>query len=71
MMLIKTGWDSLLDRKNLYGLRLYAPKLAHFPVQIVNETIDILSVPKEYVLGDNQPVKVFEKDIDGALVMPS
>ncbi|KAH7707662.1 hypothetical protein AAVH_25108 [Aphelenchoides avenae] len=56
---------------HLYGLRLYAPKLAHFPVQIVNETIDILNVPQENVFGDDQPVKVFEKDINGSLIMPS
>lgn len=56
---------------HLYGLRLYAPKIARFPVQIDNATYDTIQVPREYVLGENEPLKVFEKDIDGSLIMPS
>lgn len=55
----------------LYGLRLYAPKLAHFPVQVHEKTFDTINIPLEYLLDANDPVKVFEKDIEGALIMPS
>ncbi|KAH7703456.1 hypothetical protein AAVH_29366, partial [Aphelenchoides avenae] len=49
-----------------FGLRLYADKLSNYPVK-VNGSHDPIYVPDNYVFAEKEPVKVFEKDIDGVL----
>lgn len=63
------AWSALVGcpDNHLYGLRLYVPKLARLPVQIDFDMYDTINVPQEYILGEYQPVKVFEKDIEGGL----
>ncbi|KAH7703032.1 hypothetical protein AAVH_29808 [Aphelenchoides avenae] len=51
-----------------FALRLYAPKLGAHPVEVGNGTnYDRIEVLLHHVNDDKhqQPVKVFEKDIDG------
>jgi hypothetical protein len=55
-----------------YGLRLYAGKIATFPVKVRNGVnYDTIEIPSEYVIMERQPVKFFEKDIDGDLGLVS
>lgn len=53
-----------------YALRLYADKLTTFPLEVdkygKNDRID---VPEEYVLREDQPVKIFEKDIEARIII--
>lgn len=55
----------------IYALRLYSDKLATFPVKLDNSTHDTIRVPREYVLSEYQPVKLYEKDINGFLTIDS
>ncbi|KAH7716069.1 hypothetical protein AAVH_16528 [Aphelenchoides avenae] len=50
-----------------YGLRLYASKLGTYPVEVGTNGSDTIEVPWAYVTRNNEPAKLFEKDINGSL----